>query len=115
MRVFTVQLPPPGRALPARLIPEGFSIWAFLLGPAWLLRHRAWPFALGAVVSLAVFPWPVWPGIALLCGLCGQDARRVMLQWKGWQLHAVVSGADCEQAELRWLDRQAPPQAPQPC
>lgn len=109
MRVFTVHLAPPGRTLPARLLPEGFSFWGFLLGPIWLLAHWAWPFALAAAAALAVSPWAAWPGVALLTGVCGNDARRAMLAWRGWRMAGVVVGANGDQAEMRWLDRQANP------
>lgn len=108
MRVFTVHGAPPGRVRPTRLVPEGFSISGVLLGPVWLLLQGAWPFAVVATVALATLPWMVWPAVALLTGLCGQDARRAMLAWRGWRFEGVVLGADLEQAELRWFDRWPP-------
>ena len=107
MRVFTAHEPPPGRARPTRLVPEGFALGGLLLGPAWLLLQGAWPFALLAALSLAVLPGVAWPGVFLLSGLCGHDARRAMLAWRGWRLAGVVMGASHDQAELRWFDRQA--------
>lgn len=105
--VFTVHVPPRGRASPTRFVPEGFSVGALLLGPLWLLRHGAWPFALLSLAALAFMPWQAWPGVALLAGLCGHDARRVMLRWSGWRLDDVVAGPDGEQAEMRWRDGRA--------
>ena len=104
MRVFTVHAAPAGRPPGTCFLPEGFSTWALLLGPFWLLRHGAWPFAIIVVAALAVLPWVCSVGIALLTGLCGHDARRAMVSWRGWRLDGVVVGMDAEQAELRWLD-----------
>ena len=107
MRVFTVHVAPPDRPRPTRLLPEGFTLWGLLFGPLWLLFRGAWPFALLAAAALAASPYLAWPAVALLTGLCGHDARRVMLAWRGWRTAGVVVGADGDQAEMRWLDRQA--------
>ena len=104
MRVFTVHGAPPGSALPVRLVPEGFSAWGCLLGPVWLLFQQAWPFAALATLLLVLLPWAIWPGIALLIGLCGHDARRSLLVWRGWPVRGVVIGRDFEDAARRWLD-----------
>ena len=103
MRVFTVHGAPPGREMPMRLLPEGFSVWGFIGGPLWLLRHGAWPFAIAATLLLATLPWAAWPAVAVLTGLCGHDARRAMLAWRGWPVCGLVVGADWEDAALRWL------------
>ena len=48
MAVYTVHEPPLKRyetdADPERFVfvREGFSFWAFLFGPLWMLRHRMW-------------------------------------------------------------------------
>lgn len=109
MRVFTVHQAPTGAAGRTELVPEGFSVWGALFGPGWLLVHGAWSFAALTAIALFMLPWMAWPGIALLIGLCGQDARRVALGWRGWKMHGVVLGSDREQAELRWLDRRQVP------
>jgi len=106
MRAYTVQEAPFDRPGSCRLIPEGFSVWGFLLGPLWLLRHGAWPFAIAAAAAWALAPWAVWPGVAVLTGLCGHDARRAMLAWRGWRLAGVVLAGDRDQAEMRWFDRR---------
>lgn len=107
MRVFTVHTAPPGKMQQTRLLPERFSVWGLLLGPLWLLVHGAWPFALVAAATMVASPPVAWPAVALLTGLCGHDARRAMLAWRGWRLAGVVVGADTELAEMRWFDQQA--------
>src|SRR5436309_14008623 len=53
MAVYTVHEPPPKQyeqtSDPERFefIRDGFSFWAFLFGPLWMLRHRMWIMLLG--------------------------------------------------------------------
>src|SRR5262249_60536247 len=63
MRVYTVHDPPPQRyeqtqtGDPARFVfvRDGFSFWAFLFGPFWMLRHQMWLVLLGyAIVFVAL-------------------------------------------------------------
>ena len=65
MAVYTVHEPPLKRyetdADPERFVfvRDGFSFWAFLLGPLWMLRHRMWLAArmrrvLSAILAFAV-------------------------------------------------------------
>ena len=48
MSVFTVHAPPPRRGEPDgdptrfAFVRDGFSVWAFLFAPLWMLRHRLW-------------------------------------------------------------------------
>lgn len=105
MHVFTVHQAPPWRSAATKLVPEGFSVGGAVLGPVWLFLNGAWPFATMATVALLILPWPAWPGVALLIGLFGQDARRATLAWRGWRMEGVVLGATSDQAELRWFDR----------
>src|SRR5499426_1971236 len=61
MPVYTVHEPPPKRyeaaGNPDRFVfvRDGFSFWAFLFGPLWMLRHRMWLVLLGYIgVSVAL-------------------------------------------------------------
>ena len=102
MRAFTVHVPKGAMPGNGRLVPEGFSMWAFVFGPLWLLLSGAWPFALVLALVIAFLPWPVAVAGAALAGLCGHDARRLMLERRGWQLTDVVLGQNSDEAELRW-------------
>jgi len=122
MRSWTVHLPPgAGRgSVPATglgktpvLIPEGFSFWAFLLGPFWLFAHRAWLAGFAALVGLILVNFlPAPYGIALalaahlLLGLQGQDLRRWTLGRRRWTLAHVVQGRDAEGALARLLQAE---------
>ncbi len=105
MRAYTVHLPPTDSLDGARFVPEGFTFAGCVFGPAWLLFHQAWPFALVAAAGFLLGPWPVGLGVGLLCGVLGQDARRAMLAWRKWQLAGVVVAGSADEAECRWMER----------
>src|SRR5437762_6611486 len=56
MPIYTVHEPPPKLLRPASnperfaFVRDGFSFWAFLLGPLWMIRHRMWLVLVGYVV-----------------------------------------------------------------
>jgi len=98
MAVYTVHEPPLRAGATSAPEPErfifvrdGFSFWALLLGPLWMLRHRMWLvalcyLALVAVLSLvlrlhasaAVGPI-VWTLLALLLGFEIGTASSILL------------------------------------
>ncbi|WPB85540.1 DUF2628 domain-containing protein [Sediminicoccus rosea] len=122
MRSWTVHLPPgaargsvpaTGLKQPPVLIPEGFSFWAFLFGPFWLFRHRAWLAGFGVLVGLVVLnllpdPYGIAAALAahLLLGFQGQDLRRWALGRRGWTLAHVVQGQDADGALARLLQAE---------
>lgn len=122
MRSWTVHLPPgAGRAsVPVTgttaapvLIREGFSLWAFLLGPLWLFANRCWLAGLGVLVALGFFallPDPYGFALSLtlelLLGFHGQDLRRWTLTRRGWTLAHIVLGYDAEGALARLLQAE---------
>ena len=122
MQSWTVHLPPgAGRASvpvtkigPAPvLIREGFSFWAFLFGPIWLLAHRCWLAGLAVLLALGLFALLPDPyGFAcsltleLLLGFHGQDLRRWTLARRGWRLAHIVLGQDAEGALVRLLQAE---------
>jgi hypothetical protein len=110
-------------------VRDGFSFWAFLFGPLWMLRYRMWLVLALYVVILAVLAAVIAiagaPGfvcglmvflIALLVGLEAGTLCRFTLQRRGWTNVGVVTGEDREDAERRffdaWLRRGANPAAP---
>lgn len=136
MSVYTVHQPPLDAGAAATepyrfvFIRDGFSWWAFLLTPLWMLRHCLWLVlviylvvsasleaglrALGApMVSLVV----VGLLISLLVGLEAGTLRRFKLARRRWRNIGVVTGDDLEDAERRFFDawvRQAPARRPAP-
>jgi hypothetical protein len=134
MSIYTVHQPPlDSGAAAAELyrlvfVRDGFSWWAFLLTPLWMLRHRLWLAlaiylllsaaldaalrALGASVFTLVLTGLL---ISLLAGLEASTLRRFKLARCDWRNIGVVSGDDLEDAERRFFDawiRQAPARRP---
>lgn len=98
-------------------VRDGFSWWAFLLAPLWMLRHRMWLVLLGyVVISGAIEAALVKFGasgaalalvgllISLLVGLEASTLRRFALRRRGWSNVGVISGHDLEDAERRFFD-----------
>jgi hypothetical protein len=123
MSVYTVHEPPQRMADDSvnaerfAFVRDGFSFWAFLLGPLWMLWHRMWIMLLVYVVlagglesvargagasSFAVSLIGLL--ISLLIGLEAGSLRRFTLDRRGWNNVGVVSGDDVEDAERRFFD-----------
>ncbi len=132
MSIYTVHQPPldSGAAEPYRFVfvRDGFSWWAFLLTPLWMLRHRLWLVlavyllvsatldaglrTLGASVFTLILASML---ISLLAGLEAGTLRRFKLAHRHWRNIGVVAGDDVEDAERRFFDvwiRQAPARRP---
>lgn len=123
MAIYTVHEPPliaddsppdPERFV---FVRDGFSFWAFLLGPLWMLRHRLWLVLAGyliVVVALQVglrlvgAPTLVMVTVAallaLLVGFEAATLRRFTLARRRWQNAGIVVGDDLEAAERRFFD-----------
>ena len=132
MSVYTVHEPPLRAGAAASdverfaFVRDGFSWWAFLFAPLWMLRHRMWlVFVCSAVISgglatlVRIFGVPaavvglIGLLISLLVGLEAGTLRRFTLDGRGWKNLGVVSGDDREDAERRffdaWLQRKNSP------
>src|SRR5262249_44842127 len=124
MRIYTVHEPPPQRPEqtgdPARVVfvRDGFSFWAFLFGPFWMLRHQMWLVLLGyaivfVVLELLLKLFGVSEGasfvagllLALLVGLEASTLHRFTLGRRKWTNVGVIVGDDLEDAERRVLGR----------
>jgi len=123
MSVYTVH-EPPLRAADAFADPErfvfvrdGFSVWAFLAAVLWMLWHRMWwvlliyvvvIFGLDAALRYAgASPFVVAVTalfVSLLVGIEAGTLRRFTLGRRGWKNIGVVSGANAEEAELRFFN-----------
>jgi Protein of unknown function (DUF2628) len=123
MPVYTVHQPPLRRheaeSDPARIafVRDGFSFWAFLLAPLWMLWHRLWLVLLVYCVVqtgihfglLKIAASPTARGavsllIAILVGLEASSLRRWTLQRRGWTNIGVVVADDLNMAERRFYD-----------
>jgi hypothetical protein len=122
MSVYTVHEAPPRMSASSAaerfiFVRDGFSWWAFLFAPLWMLRHRMWLVLIGyVVISGGIEAALATSGasrtaiaivgllISLLVGLEASTLRRFTLQRRGWSHVGVVSGDDVEDAERRFFD-----------
>jgi hypothetical protein len=123
MAVYTVHQPPLKKYEagpdPERFafVRDGFSFWAFLLGPLWMLRHRMWLIFIGYVavavamqVGLRVVGASSGAAVfaafmlALLVGLEAGTLRRFTLGRRGWRNVGTIVGSDRETVERRFFD-----------
>ena len=123
MAVYTVHQPPLKKYEagpdPERFafVRDGFSFWAFLLGPLWMLRHRMWLIFIGYVAvavamqvglrlvgassGAAVFAAFM---LALLVGMEAGTLRRFTLGRRRWRNVGTIVGSDRETVERRFFD-----------
>lgn len=136
MPAYTVHEPPPrdgddATAVTDRFVfvRDKFSLWAFVFGPLWMLRHRLWLVLLFYVVAMAALLVGLWAIgasdfvtfavsflVGLLLGFEAPTLRRWTLSRRGWINHGVVVADDQESAERRffdaWVAREARPLPP---
>jgi hypothetical protein len=100
-----------------QFVRDGFHVWAFLLAPFWMLRHRMWlefiayllivgglTFALHRLgIEEAAGAW-VALLLALLIGMEAPSLRRWKLARRGFENLGVVVADDLEMAERRFFD-----------
>ena len=123
MAIYTVHQPPlkkyEGSPDPERFdfVRDGFSFWAFLLGPVWMLRHRMWLTLLGYIAVAVAMQFALrltgasggvsaFAGflLALLIGMEAGTLRRFTLGRRRWKNLGVIVGDDRESAERRFFD-----------
>ena len=123
MSIYTVYEPPlsahESTPDPERFVfvRDGFSIWAFLLAPLWMLRHRLWLAFLGYVIVIVALSLGlraigasttlaniVTALVSLLVGFEAPTLRRFALARRGWRNVGIVIGDDLESAERRFFD-----------
>jgi hypothetical protein len=123
MSVYTVY-EPPLRAHESAPDPErfvfvrdAFSVWAFVLAPLWMLRHRLWLAFVGYVIVVVVLSLGLRAMgasgtlanvatalVSLLVGFEAGTLRRFALARRGWRNVGIVVGDDLESAERRFFD-----------
>lgn len=102
------------------LIPDSFSIWAFLFHALWALYHQLWRvfftlfFVIGSVSALGM-QGVISPeaaevlrlGIAIWLGFEASDLWGAALERKGYVVYDIVAASDESQGRQRFLDRQS--------
>jgi hypothetical protein len=128
MRFFTIhERPAQSGGDPPLLLPDvlavgsGFSWWAAVFPPLWLLRHRLWlglvfymlfSILLGIALALGDIADPaattIGLAISFLIGAGAADYRRWTLQRRGWRFGGVLRAASAVEAEEIYIrDRGA--------
>ena len=126
MAVYTVHQPPVKKYEaspdPERFafVRDGFSFWAFLFGPLWMLRHRMWLVVIGYIVLVVVLELGLRAvgasgsakfiaGLlfAILIGMEAGTLRRFTLGRRRWKNIGLIVGDDREAAERRFYDSWA--------
>jgi hypothetical protein len=123
MAVYTVHQPPLKKYEAApdperfAFVRDGFSFWAFLFGPLWMLRHRMWLVLLGyIVIVVAMHVGLRFVGasnggtffasfmLALLVGMEAGTLRRFTFGRRRWRNVGTIVGGDRETVERRFFD-----------
>jgi hypothetical protein len=123
MSVYTVHVPPASAEQSGPdlerfiFVRDGFSFWAFLLAPLWMLWHRLWlvllsylvvaillQIALRMIGASATVTVAAGALLALLVGFEAATLRRLTLTRRRWQNAGIVVGDDVESAERRFFD-----------
>ena len=123
MAIFTVHQPPLKKYESApdpdrfAFVRDGFSFWAMVFGPLWMLRHRMWLVLIGyiAVVVALYFALrlvgasarpPLSPVCCWRCciGIEAGTLRRFTLGRRRFRNLGVIVGDDREMAERRFFD-----------
>jgi Protein of unknown function (DUF2628) len=129
MARYLVLLPAAETSIEARLkgaifVREGFSYWAFLLGPFWFARHGHFLVALIYLVTLGAIGLaldtlgieeiPTQIVMALIMGLIGLEAANLRvrdLEWRGFILSDLRVGDDLQSLERRFFEDALRPAA----
>lgn len=122
MAIFTVHAPTRGSSTDGGaterfvFVRDGFYLWAFLLGPIWIVARRLWRVLLGYVsVQLVLYSaltmigkpsvLPIaYLGLALVLALEAGNLRRWTLHHSGMREVGLVSADTREAAEQRFFD-----------
>src|SRR5436309_15728288 len=123
MPIYTVHEPPRrddellAHTARFRFVRDGFSLWAFLLAPFWMLRHRLWlAFVAYVIVALALLVGLRFIAdsmalsivvsilLAVLVGFEAATLWRFTLSRRGWRNVGIVVGDGLESAGRRFFD-----------
>ena len=109
------------RAERLKFIREGFSLFAFILPPIWMLANRLWLVLIGyllilgalhGVITLLDIPdhWRYYVTMALnlLVGFEADSLERWSLDRRSWRMVGAVSGANYDECERRFFEGWVP-------
>lgn len=106
----------PGAGPDLAFVRDGFSFWAFVFPPLWLLWRRLWLEALAVfAVLLAATALDTVGGMApaasivsllvsVFVGIEGNGLRVAAYERRGWTADAAIDAGSVDEAELRYAD-----------
>ena len=115
MASYVVMEPPRDRDDDARLVRDGFHLFAFLVPFLWLLWHRLWieaALVLAAALAIAALGSAAGFGeaapflsllVSIYVGLEGAALLTRALARRGWREWGVVEGGNRSEAETRYV------------
>ena len=105
------------RAEQLKFVKDGFSIFAFILPPVWMLANRLWLVLIGYIVLVAAIyavtqmtgapdHWRSYAMLALslLIGFEADSLIRWTLDRRNWRFVGTVSGDNFDACERRFFD-----------
>ena len=129
MITFTIHEPPGApadrldRAESLAFVKDGFSVWAALFTPFWMVVHKLWialAVYLSALTVLQLGFWSIGLGqrpigyvlaaLHLIIGYEADTIRRWTLDRQGWTTLGSVNGRNAEECERRFFDAWLPGQ-----
>jgi hypothetical protein len=109
------------RAERLKFVREGFSLFAFLVPPLWMLVNRMWLVLLGYLVAAAAIygaidlfevdeHWLYYAMLALnfVVGFEADALERWTLDQRGWRMIGSVTGNTYEECERRFFEGWVP-------
>ena len=104
------------RAMNYQFIKEGFSLWAALFGPLWLLAKGLWletlaffAAAIGLTLILQLIGFneaaisAAMTGTTIIFGFFARDIERLHYERSGFKLISVVNGKTKDECEARYF------------
>ena len=99
------------------LLKEGFTFWAFIFGPVWLLAKRQWVLLLGFIVcavvtrlAVALFDLPLLTFVVIalflhvMLGYHANDLRAWRLKRRGYRYAGVLAAESPMHAQRRYYE-----------
>ncbi|MBU2533032.1 MAG: DUF2628 domain-containing protein [Alphaproteobacteria bacterium] len=109
------------RAERLKFVREGFSLFAFLVPPLWMIANRLWLVLIGyflllgalhGLITLLEIPehWRYYTTLAvsLLVGFEADSLERWSLERRDWRTIGSVSGSSFEECERRFFEFWVP-------
>jgi hypothetical protein len=102
-------------------VKDGFSFWAMIAPPIWMIYHRLWWPLIGFFIVLGFLQISTYllgispddggllfVGLLIVFGFLANDFRRMMLEYSHYKLIGAVVGHSQLECERRFFDNWSP-------